>query len=242
MCASATRWRRQDSDLPTALLRQHPVDIWDHAHSISATPSQEAQDDAEPAPVRLRSHRKRRDIRPRFEGARGRLRPGRQGRARDRPLARVNAIRDVAIAGGRIAAVEANIAADAAEVIDATGKIVVPGLLDVHTHYARDTEGPTGCLSDGVTGWIDAGSEGADSDRRPGDDREIGAAARPPAHQHRGAPEFCLMATRWTSPVPMSMPRRRPLRGTRDFVVGVKARLTEASPPTTSRSCAARRR
>jgi len=78
------------------------------------------------------------------------------------PSLRINAIRDVAIAGGRIAAVESDIAADAEETIDARGRLVVPGLLDIHTHYARDNEGPTVCLADGVTGWIDAGSQGAD--------------------------------------------------------------------------------
>ncbi len=78
------------------------------------------------------------------------------------PSLRINAVRDVAIAGGRIAAVEANIAADAADVIDARGRLVVPGLLDIHTHYARDDDGPTVCLADGVTGWVDAGSQGAD--------------------------------------------------------------------------------
>ena len=78
------------------------------------------------------------------------------------PSLRINAIRDVAIAGGRIAAVEADMAADAEETIDARGRLVVPGLLDIHTHYARDNEGPTVCLADGVTGWIDAGSQGAD--------------------------------------------------------------------------------
>jgi dihydroorotase len=49
------------------------------------------------------------------------------------PAVRLDAIRDVAIAGGRIAAVQANIVADAGETIDARGKIVVPGLLDIHT-------------------------------------------------------------------------------------------------------------
>jgi dihydroorotase len=78
------------------------------------------------------------------------------------PSLRVDAIRDVAVAGGRIAAVEANIAADAAETIDARGKVVVPGLIDIHTHAARVKDGPTLCLADGVTGFIDAGSQGAD--------------------------------------------------------------------------------
>ena len=71
-------------------------------------------------------------------------------------------MRDVAISGGRIAAVEANIAADAAETIDARGKIVTPGLIDIHTHCGRSGQGPELVLQDGVTGWIDAGSQGAD--------------------------------------------------------------------------------
>jgi len=78
------------------------------------------------------------------------------------PSLRVDAIRDVAIEGGRIAAVEANLAADAAETLDARGKIVVPGLLDIHTHAARTKDGPALCLADGVTGFVDAGSQGAD--------------------------------------------------------------------------------
>ena len=78
------------------------------------------------------------------------------------PSRRINAMLDLAIANGRIAAVKANIPAGSAEVLDATGKVVLPGLLDVHTHYARDNDGPKVGLSDGVTGWIDAGSQGAD--------------------------------------------------------------------------------
>ena len=78
------------------------------------------------------------------------------------PSVRLDGVRDVAIANGRIAAVDANIAADAADMIDARGKLVVPGLIDVHTHAARTKEGPGLVLQDGVTGWIDAGSQGAD--------------------------------------------------------------------------------
>jgi len=78
------------------------------------------------------------------------------------PSLRLDAIRDVAIAGSRIAAVGANIAGDATETLDARGKIVVPGLLDIHTHAARVKEGPALCLADGVTGFVDAGSQGAD--------------------------------------------------------------------------------
>jgi dihydroorotase len=79
------------------------------------------------------------------------------------PSLGIDAVRDVAIAGGRIAAVEANIAVESGtETIDASGKIVVPGLVDIHSHAARTKEGPPLCLLDGVTGYVDAGSFGAD--------------------------------------------------------------------------------
>src|SRR5262245_46325654 len=57
------------------------------------------------------------------------------------PSVRLDAVRDVAISAGRIAAVEPNIAAAAAETIDARGKLVVPGLLDIHTHTGRSAAG-----------------------------------------------------------------------------------------------------
>jgi cytosine/adenosine deaminase-related metal-dependent hydrolase len=41
---------------------------------------------------------------------------------------------DVLVEGDRIVAVEANIRADGAEVIDAAGKIALPGLIDAHHH------------------------------------------------------------------------------------------------------------
>lgn len=78
------------------------------------------------------------------------------------PSRKIDGVRDVAIAGDRIAAVGANLNSDAAKIIDAKGKLVVPGLIDIHTHAARTKEGPGLCLADGVTGWIDAGSQGAD--------------------------------------------------------------------------------
>jgi len=77
------------------------------------------------------------------------------------PSRKLDAVRDVAIADGRIAAIAANITADA-ETIDAHGKLVVPGLIDIHTHAARMKDWPAMCLADGVTGLIDAGSQGAD--------------------------------------------------------------------------------
>lgn len=85
----------------------------------------------------------------------------RGGRVID-PSLRLDGIRDVAITNGRIAAVEAALAGDATDVLDVRGKIVVPGLIDIHTHAGRVKDGPALCLADGVTGFIDAGSQGAD--------------------------------------------------------------------------------
>src|SRR5215813_10266592 len=79
------------------------------------------------------------------------------------PSVGLDAVRDVAIAGGKIVAVETDIAGDAPQTIDARGKIVAPGLIDIHTHAGRSKEGPALLLQDGVTGWVDAGSGGADN-------------------------------------------------------------------------------
>ena len=78
------------------------------------------------------------------------------------PSRKLDAVHDVAIADGRIAAIGSNIPGEAVETIDASGKVVVPGLIDIHTHAARLKDGPPLCLADGVTGLIDAGSQGAD--------------------------------------------------------------------------------
>jgi dihydroorotase len=86
----------------------------------------------------------------------------RGGRVID-PSVHLDAVADVAVLDGRIAAIASNIAATGAEEINASGKLVMPGLLDIHGHYARDAQGPHICLSDGVTGWVDAGSAGADN-------------------------------------------------------------------------------
>jgi dihydroorotase len=141
------------------------------------------------------------------------------------PSLRIDAIRDVAISGGRIAAVDVNIVGGAAETIDARGKLVVPGLIDIHTHTARFKEGPGLVLQDGVTGWIDAGSQGAD---------HIGdtiAVARTSPQQGR-----VLINIGRAGILPegdtMDLARadvaaaKDAIAKNRDFIVGVKARLS----------------
>ena len=148
----------------------------------------------------------------------------RGGRVID-PSIQLDAIRDVAISGDRIVAIEAIIAGDAADTIDARGKLVVPGLLDIHTHTARSAEGPGLVLQDGVTGWIDAGSQGAD---RIG---ETIAVARSAPQQGR-----VLINIGRAGVIPegdtMDLKRadvgaaRDAISKNRDFIVGVKARLS----------------
>ena len=141
------------------------------------------------------------------------------------PARKLDASRDVAIANGRISAVAPNIAATATETIDASGKLVTPGLIDIHTHATRTKDGPELCLADGVTGLIDAGSQGADHI-----DEALAVA--------RSAPQQCrvLINIGRAGILPegdtMDLARadvglaRAAIARNRDMIAGVKARLS----------------
>ncbi len=51
------------------------------------------------------------------------------------PAAKFDAVADVLVADGKIAQVGENLTAEDAEVYDATGKVVTPGLVDLHVHF-----------------------------------------------------------------------------------------------------------
>jgi dihydroorotase len=143
------------------------------------------------------------------------------------PSTGLDAVRDVAISGARIAAVQASVAGEVAETIDARGKIVTAGLIDIHTHAGRSKDGPPLCLQDGVTGWVDAGTGGADN---------MDAVAE----VARGAPQIgrCLVNIARTGVIApggelhdinaanVALAQAAIARN-RDIVVGVKARLSD---------------
>ncbi|MDD9995955.1 MAG: amidohydrolase/deacetylase family metallohydrolase [Dehalococcoidia bacterium] len=82
------------------------------------------------------------------------------------PAQGVHGVLDVAFSGGRVAALDPAIpAAEARHTIDAAGKLVTPGLIDVHGHYFEHVVpwaigADEACLPNGVTTTVDAGSSG----------------------------------------------------------------------------------
>jgi dihydroorotase len=83
------------------------------------------------------------------------------------PSQRLSAERDVAITGGRIARVDANIPeSQARHAFDAKGKLVTPGLIDLHTHVYKygitlNVDSDVVGFQNGVTTVLDCGSTGA---------------------------------------------------------------------------------
>jgi len=82
------------------------------------------------------------------------------------PAVELNAPRDVAVTGGRIAAIlEPDAEASAVRIVDVRGRYVVPGLIDFHVHVLPGIShfginpDPT-CLARGVTTVVDFGTAG----------------------------------------------------------------------------------
>jgi dihydroorotase len=142
------------------------------------------------------------------------------------PSLKLDATRDVGIAAGRIAAVEPTLGATAAATLDARGKLVVPGLIDIHTHAGRDMAGPPMLLRDGVTGWIDAGSAGAD-----GVDAvvAIARASQQPGRVLVNIGRNGILPEGDTKDLTLADvgAARAAIERHRDYVVGIKARLSE---------------
>ncbi len=136
----------------------------------------------------------------------------------------------VAVTDGHVAAL--GDVGPAAETIDATGLVLLPGLVDLHTHlyhgvshYGIDPD--ANCLRRGVTTAVDAGSSGAQT--FPGFRRYVieGAKTRIFAFLHVAVQGMItslvgeLEDLRWASPAQaVGRAREHP-----DVIVGVKVRL-----------------
>jgi dihydroorotase len=147
------------------------------------------------------------------------------------PASGVNMIADVGIADGRIAAIGPNLSPGSTRPINAAGKLVVPGLVDIHTHMSQAAE-PVGvdlALAQGCTAWIDAGSSGADNI-----DKAIAVA--------KAAPQKAAVlinigrrgmggGTGDTHDIGVADVEvcRAAIAAHRDFIVGIKARLNRGN-------------
>src|SRR5206468_3945644 len=78
---------------------------------------------------------------------------------------KLDRVADVAFAGGKVAKIGGFGAGDASDIRDVSGRIVVPGLIDLHTHVywggtSLGIDAEDFCRRSGVTTCIDTGSAG----------------------------------------------------------------------------------
>ena len=85
------------------------------------------------------------------------------------PSQGLNGLNDIAVEDGKIALVAPDISSDeAARVLEVRGNLVLPGLIDLHTHVydgvnGNGVEADLGGVRAGVTTMVDAGSSGCDT-------------------------------------------------------------------------------
>jgi len=85
------------------------------------------------------------------------------------PSQNIHGLNDVAVQDGKIARVAPDIPSDEAKrVVEVKGKVVIPGLIDLHTHIyagvnANGVDPDIGGVRAGVTTMVDAGSAGCDT-------------------------------------------------------------------------------
>ncbi len=147
----------------------------------------------------------------------------------------INGRRDIAFKGGKVAVVAEHIdPAEATKTIDASGKIVSPGLIDAHvhvyegvSHYGINADAT--CLAHGATTVVDAGSAGHDTFK--GFRKYIIEASETRILAHVNISSMGMIAEevgelddiKWAS-VPKAL---QTIEANRDVVLGVKVRLTK---------------
>jgi dihydroorotase len=139
---------------------------------------------------------------------------------------------DVGIRDGRVAAVEPAIPAEAGDrVIDASGQVVTPGLVDLHTHvYWGATfwgiEPDPVAARTGVTSWLDVGSAGGYS--FPGFREWIVGGSRAKVYALLNLSSIGLIAPTWELANPDYWDvdlAAQVVEQNRDIILGIKARI-----------------
>jgi len=144
------------------------------------------------------------------------------------PWRNFDRLADVAMAGGKIVAVQPNIPPSSAPTaIDAAHRLVVPGFIDIHTHAVREKDDAALCLADGVTSLVDAGSRGSDAI----DDAVAVAKAAPNRMRlliniSRTGNDQKNGELRDISKVDV-VATRKAIERHRDYVVGIKVRVSD---------------
>ncbi len=153
------------------------------------------------------------------------------------PAAHIHARRDIAFANGKVSEVSAWIDPNSAkESINASGKLVVPGLIDVHVHVYEGVShlginADHTCLAHGATTVVDAGSAGADT--FSGFRKYVIEASTTRILAHLNISSMGMLAMevgelddiKWAS-VPKALAT---IEQNRDLILGVKVRLTRNS-------------
>ena len=153
------------------------------------------------------------------------------------PAQAIHAPWDVAFANGRVAAVAKGIdPVTAREVVDCTGRLVVPGLIDLHVHVFPGVshlgiEPDPHCIARGVTTAVDAGSTGADT--FPGFRKYVieASATRLFATLNISSQGMLSPAVGELDDIRFANVQRalQTIQTNRDLILGVKVRLTKHS-------------
>jgi len=148
------------------------------------------------------------------------------------PSRSVSSLLDVAVTGDRISRLAPDLAAEQADrVIDASGKIVTAGLIDVHVHVYAGVAGvgiwpDVACLERGATTVVDGGSAGATT--LAGFNRYVVERAQTRVRALLNLSSLGLVSMQELSSLGYADVERalRAIEAHRDIVLGIKVRMT----------------
>ena len=149
------------------------------------------------------------------------------------PSQGLHAPQDVAITGGAVAAVAEQIPANqATRVVDVSGKLVTPGLVDMHCHVfwgvGIGVDADAGCLPRGTTTVVEGGAPGAGSFK--GFRKYVAERNLTRTYATLNLSTIGMVDLRWsefTSFINVDVPAAiRTIEANRDILIGVKLRVS----------------